>query len=454
LLLFPTVERLGGAVGAHNATARWQVTEPLSALALDRLLASLTVSGTDRGATTALSFLLLGLALWGAVALARQHPRRAYWLIGLWILPIATWLAILVAFGHWYNVRYTSAGLPAFLALVAVGGVDLWQRLWRWAPGRWKAGPGNLGRSRLIPDALLALGLIVLLAPLWQTARAEPREKPDWRGVARLLGELAEPGEPVISRGFWGATCVGHYLEKLEIPLEVHEVNYDPARARELTTRHPRAWVLSAGFREVPEFRAWTHDLDPVLRRPLGQIELFFFPGFRELLDNPRRVEKLTAVARELGEEPARRDFGASELLLGTGWSYPETAPDGMTFRWAQGAAAQIALSWSPPEGPEEKPRQLRLRLLPFPSPDRPPQTLEVAVQGAAGEVVADPITLEPGWQEVSIPLSSSIDSKAKNLALVTFRFGWSQSPRDLDPASADPRSLAVAFDFAEVVAP
>jgi hypothetical protein len=423
---------------------------------MDRLLASFTVSGTDRGTATGLSFLLLALAIWGGIALARKHPRRAYWLIGLWLLPVATWLAILVAFDHWYNVRYTSAGLPAFLALVAVGSVDLWQRLWcwgleRWGSRRWKTDSSSGSPSGLLGDALLALGLIVLLAPLWQTARAEPWEKPDWRGVARLLGELAQPGEPVITRGFWGATCIGHYLGQLEVPLELHEVNYDPARARELVAQHARAWVLSAGFREVPEFRAWTHELDPVLRLPLGNIELFFFPDFRELLDNPRRVEKLIAAARDLGEDPMRQELGASELLLGTGWSYPETAPDGTTFRWAQGEEAQMALAGRPEQGPGV----LHLRLLPFPSPDRPPQTLEVTVR----DTLAGHITLEPGWQEVSIPLPPLPDNPgarrgAESLKLVTFRFGWSQSPRDLDPASADPRALAVAFDFAEEVAP
>jgi len=441
LLLFPTAERLGGAVGALNNTARWEITKPLSGEAFDRLLASLTVSGLDRGTATSLSFVFLALAIWGGISLALRRPRQALWVAGMGLLPIAGWLAILLAFDHWYNVRYTSVGLPGFLALVALGIIDLWQRGERGIQ-TWTRRKATESRLRWVTDPLLALVLVLLLAPSWRTARAEPLEKPDWRGVAKLIGSLALPDEPVIARGPWAATCIRHYLGSLSLPLEVFSVNYDPGRAAELTERYPRAWVLSAGYRETPEFRAWTRSLDPILRKRLANLQLFYSPDFSTFLSEPQRIGPFSTLLAQEGGSLSKEDFTQSELLLGTGWSYPEKAPDGMTFRWALGDRAEIAL----PGAPGEKVDSLRLKLLPFPSPYRPQQEVAIAIN-------AQPltrITLEADWQEITVPVTIETEGPR----LITFEFAWSQSPRELDPGSGDPRRLAVAFDFVEVNAP
>ncbi len=439
LLLFPTVERLGTAVGTFHNTARWEITSPLSRLTFDRLLASLSVSGTDRGTSGGLSFLFLALAIWGGICLARRKPQPAFWVTGLSLLPIASWLTALVALGHWYNVRYTSVGLPAFLILVSVGLVNVWDGAWQQIRRRLGRRAAS-GPVSLIPDALLVAVLVVLLAPVWRTARAEPFEKPDWRGVAELIGSLAAPGEPVIARGPWSEICIRFYLRQLHLPLEVFAVNYDPARAAQLTLRYPRAWVLSAGYRETPEFDAWTRGLDPILSTHLANLRLFFFPDFPTLLSEPSRIEKLAAVLTQDQKSLPRQDFTDQELLLGTGWSYPETAPDGTSFRWAKADRAQIALP-APLGGGA---RALRLRLMPFPSSNRPPQAVTVTI----GSEPLGRLVLEPGWNEISLP------SRRGNPAIdiVTFEFSWRQSPRELDPGSQDPRHLAVAFDFVEAL--
>lgn len=449
LLLFPAAEKLGGAAGGLNQNARWEITEPLSGVALDRLLASLTVSGLDRGTANGLSYLMLALALWGAGALLLARPRPGLWMTGMAILPIVGWLVLLVAFDHWYNVRYTSAGLPAFLALVALGLVDLASRLGRIARrGLSRGKETGTGKAawRWAGDGLLLLALGVLLVPAWQAVRAEPWEKPDWRGVAGLIDTLAAPGEAVITRGTWAETCLRHYLEAQDSPLEIYNVNYDPARAEAVTAEHPQAWVVAAGYRETPEFKAWAQGLDPVLRQRLANLQVLYHPDFAAFVGEPGRLEKLAALLEkdavvEGSGDPSRQEFEGSELLLGTGWSYPERAPDGMTFRWAMGEAVQVALL---PLEPGKR-HVLRLRLLPFPSPDRPVQTVAVTVNG---EALVD-LKLEAGWSEVSTPPFES----GEDLDVVTFTFGWSQSPRELDPSSQDPRRLAVAFDFVEVVA-
>ncbi|MEM9293628.1 MAG: glycosyltransferase family 39 protein [Acidobacteriota bacterium] len=448
LLLFPTAEKLGGAVGSLNQTARWEITNPLTATALDRLLASMTVSGLDRGTSTALSVVLLLLALWGSVRAFRRHSRFAPWLVGLCVFPIAGWLVVLVAFDHWYNVRYTSVGLPAFLLLVALGIVGLFESLERALP--------RLGLPKLssaLASVLLALALLPLLLPLARTARVEPLDKPDWRGVAQLIGTLALPGEPVIARGPWAETCIGHYLKQLQLPQEVIPVRYDPGLATEQTQLHPRAWVLAAGHRQSPEFDAWASGFDPVLRLPKAKIRLSFYPDFPTLVAGEGRLDKLLAAAQqgpaaqERAEPAHRQELTESEFLLGGGWSYPEREPEGRTFRWAQRQGAEMLLL--PPAG--EVPTQIRLRALPFPSPNQPPQTLTLTA--SSDSVESSPLgmyTLESRWNDLTIPLPESLQA-AESPLILSVDFGWLQSPRDLDPSSGDPRYLGAAFDFVEL---
>ncbi|MCH9651928.1 MAG: glycosyltransferase family 39 protein [Deltaproteobacteria bacterium] len=441
-MLFPQVQELRGSIAASPAdgeyVAQWNITQPLSPEAFDRLLASLSVSGTDRGSTNGLTFLFLALAAWGGIRLARLAPRKALWTIGLCLLPIAGSLAALVLWKHWYNVRYTSAGLPAFLLLVAVGLVDLWDR-------SWKLGARLRGRpypSKHLPWVanLLLLGILVfLLTPIWQTARAESLEKPDWRGVAELIDTLGSPPEAVITRGNWGLTCLGYYLEQMGSDIEIASANYDLDQATQLLARWPQAWVLSAGFRKTPDLQAWIQSFDPVLRSRLANLQLYYAPSFEALLEQPGRPDKLASVVRKRRESTTRQEFTGSELLLGKGWSYPEKTPDGRTFRWAMAARAEIAVV--PP--PKWKSRRLVLRLMPFPSPDQPAQSVAIEVNSRPFAQVS----LDPGWNEISLPAMTD----GREIYLVAFDFAWRQSPSAPDQGVGDSRQLAAAFDFVDL---
>jgi hypothetical protein len=432
LLLFPTAEKLGEAIGTGQRAPTLKITEPLSQQAFDRLLASFTVSGLDRGTSSALSWLFLALAGVGALGLLRRDVRRAWWVVGLAVLPVVGWLVLLVLFKHWYNVRYTSAGLPAFLVLVGLGLLDVRNLV---AVG-FRRLPMRLVR---VPDLALAVGLVLLLAPPWRACRVEPWQKPDWRGLAATLDRLAVPGEPVIARGAWAERCIRHYLDDRESSLEVLSANHDVPTARALTERHPRAWVLAAGYWRTPDFEAWMKTLDPILEQRLGNIELYFSPDFRAFVGEWARIPGLAAELAALGEPTTRQEFGASELLLGEGWSYPERG-GGITFRWAVGARAEMALGAPPGRAP----KTLRLRVRPFPVPDGPPQEVTVELNGRPWTTV----TLESGWSTIELPPSTAL--RAANR--LTFHFAWSRSPKSLDSGSSDGRPLAVAFDFVEMV--
>ncbi|MCG8459992.1 MAG: glycosyltransferase family 39 protein, partial [Holophagales bacterium] len=448
-LLFPRVQGLSQVTGTAVPAARHggdlEITRALSVQGLDRLLASLTVSGLDSGSATWLSVLLSTLAVWGAVCLVARRPRAALWGIGLAVLPILGWLALLQLYGHWYNVRYTSSGLPAFLLLVAVGLVDTVERL--------SALPERFGRRTpgWMPFLLLGLCLVPLLAPAWGAARTEPWQKPDWRGLAGLLDTLAVPGEPLIARDPWSEACLRHYLRQRGSAIEVHGVNYDVERAKELLTLYPRAWTAAAGYRKAEWFQPLLEGLDAIYRGQLANVRLFYAPDFATLFSDPLRGdpsggEGLAAILDHFGEGEGQ-EFGPSPLLLGGGWSAAEREPSGTTFRWAAAERAELALpapgggggAGDDVSGPRR--RVLRFRLRPFPSPDLGPQVVRVEVNGQ----LLEELELEERWAEVETrpyPSNRTVD-------LVILTFAWQQSPRALDPSSADGRRLAVAFDSA-----
>ncbi|MEM9555201.1 MAG: DUF6541 family protein [Acidobacteriota bacterium] len=452
--LFPEVQGIRAVRGEEarevDHGGDLAITTPWSEQALDRLLASLTVSGLDSGSATAASWVFVVLAVWGAVALLWRRlsagsRRSGVWVAGFCLLPIGGWLVLLHLYDHWYNVRYTSAGLPAFLVLVAVGLVDPIERLLR-VGERLQARFGRVSaRERAWRPALTvvlaALVALQLATPGWRAARAEPWQKPDWRGNADLVAALRLPGEPLITRDPWAAVCLGHYLRRLDPDVEVHSADYELARAESLTSRYPRAWVAAAGHRRAAWLEGWLQGLDFVAARPGADFRLFFHSDFTALASAPGRGGALLAVVlAELGLEPGVDELAESELLLGPGWSSSERQPDGLTFRWAASARAELALA-APvdlAERPDE-PRTLRLRLRPFPSQNLPPQQVTVTVNGE----VVDTLELAPGWQQVTTAPYRS----GRALDHVVFTFAWQQAPRDVDPSSGDRRRLAAAFD-------
>ena len=429
ILIFPFVQQLKVA----EAPTEMIVTQPLSTVAMDRLLASLTISGVEWGSADFRSFLYLGLALWGAVSLARTHGRRAFHVTGMFVLPVGCWLALLIVLERWYNIRYTSAGLPAFLLLAAIGIVDA-------VEGLWQRAVSDGVRSRLSwAPLMLAIALTgLLVAPGWNALRTDSWQKPDWRGLARLIGDLAIDDEPVITHGWWSEKCIRYYLRQTGHDVEILSAGRDLSKAKQLVGRRERAWLLFAGFIRADAFRSWMYRLDPVVRGPLTHLELFFFPDFEEFLTQPGRVAALNRILDSTGERGDRREFDTSELLLGSGWSYPESS-QGVTFRWAAAPAVEMGLL-----GPSEGVDQLRLRILPFPSPDRPSQTLEATLNSRP----LGHLQLEAGWNEYEIEVPAAYWRPDANL--LTLRFGWLQSPAELDPSSPDQRTLAAAFDYVE----
>ena len=429
LVLFPTVERLA----SDRGWSRLEVTDPLSIEGLDRLAASLTISGVDWGHANWLSLLLFALAVAGLVWLARNRPRAAYWVGGMALLPVLGWLALLVYLERWYNVRYTSAGLPAFLVLVAIGLVATVQALTRRAPGPSRRPATGVTLS------LVGLGLLSIALPLWRTARSEPYLKPDWRGLATLIETLAPPTEPVLAKGRWASTCVGFYLQDLGSERTTISAQNNLAVAKSAIEGLAAAWVVTAGYIITPDFDRWLQTLKPVLQSKPANLQLRFFPDLERFLASADRVEGLLSLSGPIDRE----EFGPSEWLLGSGWSYPEISADGTSFRWATVPRLEIGLLQS-----VEQPESLRIRVLPYPSAHQPSQTLTVWLNGQQPTTVE----LRPGWQD--LVLRFPVDLWRTDGNRVTFDLRWLESPQEVDPSSPDSRTLGAAFDLVEAVAP
>ena len=233
---------------------------------------------------------------------------------------------------------------------------------------------------------------------------------------------------------------MSHYLEQIDSDLEFFDTNHHLPEAQALTERYPRAWVLAAGYWRTPDYQAWMESLQPVLRRPLGNIQLYFSPDFRALFSQPDRGPGLLPLLNDLGESPHRQEFADSRFLLGAGWAGPEKTQKGRTFRWAVASRAEIALVTPPGEAP----KTLDLRLMPFPRPVGEPQTIQLSIDDEPWTS----ITLGPRWNKIDLPWPKAPGT----VHLLSFDFGWNQRPKDLDPNATDDRPLAAAFDFVEIV--
>ena len=432
LLILPTIDRFK----ASKPYAEMMITEPLSVAAADRLLGSLTVSGVDWATSRPMSFVLLALACWGVVSVAGRDKRRALHITGMFVLPIAGWMALLVVLDRWYVVRYTSAGLPAFLLLVALGLVSL-------ADMRWQRPSNDEGRARSSWTPLLVIIAVAagLSVSNWRGVRTEPWQKPDWRGLADLIHQLTVDNEPVIAHSKLSATSIRHYFDRAGYEIEVLNAGNELDEAKRLVKGREGAWVLSSGYSRSADLRAWMRSLNPVVRSQLSNLSLYYYPDFPAFLAAPERTAALGRILKFENMTGYRHDFTGSELLLGTGWSFPETSGDGTQFRWAARQTAEIGFLKSTPRD-----SILQLRLFPFPTSDKPPQTMEILLNHR-------PVTrleISPGWNIYRVPMPARFWRPGANL--VTLRFGRLRSPADFDPDSVDRRSLAVAFDLAEAI--
>ena len=127
-------------------------------------------------------------------------------------------------------------------------------------------------------------------------------------------------------------------------------------------------------------------------------------------------------------------EFGAPSAipLLGGGWSFGETAPDGNAFRWAVGDEASFRF-----ESDASGKRLAWIECQPHRFPGAPAQVLEITHNGQ----VLPTLHLREGRSRYPLELALVEGENA-----VEIRFRYARSPRDTGGDSQDRRELAVAF--------
>lgn len=127
-------------------------------------------------------------------------------------------------------------------------------------------------------------------------------------------------------------------------------------------------------------------------------------------------------------------EFGAPSAipLLGDGWSFGETAPDGNAFRWAVGDEASFRF-----ESDSSGKRLAWIECQPHRFPGAPAQVLEITHNGQ----VLPTLHLREGRSRY--PLELALVEGENTMEI---RFRYARSPRDTGEDSQDRRELAVAF--------
>lgn len=410
---------------------------PLSTRAMERFLASMTTSAHRSVLMVERSWVLIGLSVLGLVAGLRRRPERTALVAGMFVLTAALSILALVSTGRWYAMRYTSSALPAFLLLVGMGLTSL-------------AGlPGLILGSRLKGTGRqilhwTAAGVLILIfvAPNLGAAHTDPRRKLDWRGVADFFNEIAVDGETIVVANAWPEISLGYHLRYTGRSYEFVDVDESVAAAQAVVEEAPWGWLLTAGFRKTGEVRAWMHQFPPVFKQGEEEMALFFFPDFVTLLETRFAVGRGTIFEGYFADIDRRFDFGGAEMFLqGRGWSYQEQNKEGITYQWALGEQAELALPVS-----DRQESRIRFRALPFTFPEAPDQAVELWLNEDRLATVA----LPRGWSEHEIVVPA--DSWSSEANILYLRFDHSTVPAQVIPASKDRRQLAAAFDFLELV--
>jgi hypothetical protein len=127
-------------------------------------------------------------------------------------------------------------------------------------------------------------------------------------------------------------------------------------------------------------------------------------------------------------------EFGAPSVipLIGGGWSFGETAPDGNAFRWAVGDEASFRF-----ESDSSGERLAWIECQPHRFEGAPAQVLEITHNGQ----VLPTLHLREGRSRYPLELAL-VDGENT----MEIRFRYARSPRDTGGDSRDRRELAVAF--------
>jgi hypothetical protein len=289
--------------------------------------------------------LLVGV---GFVVSCRRDPRRSTALAAFGAAALVLPVLGLEMKSHWVSVRYVLCALPALVLFLSCG-AEAVVRLATFPLRRWSIA-AEVGAVCAV--AAITLGAAAIHADGVKTALAD---KADWRAVARLIRDRARPGDRVVTSNSWAALCLGYYLPRMALPLDVRSAEESVARAQELAKEGGHAFLVTGGFHRSSDVRRWMDGFYLLYSSPVETIRVFYYPDRAAYL-----AAKLIPAVRQdeevfwgrLGGE-LHFDRSCDEFLL-DGWGEPEQIQKGDTARWGLGPVSRVYVPVSgntPPVG-------------------------------------------------------------------------------------------------------
>ncbi len=135
-------------------------------------------------------------------------------------------------------------------------------------------------------------------------------------------------------------------------------------------------------------------------------------------------------------------DSASGAGSLRSGWSSFERTPQGDTYVWASARDARVLVQEA-----ADRDLLLRFRCWPYWFPGAPAQTLGIAVNGTEVET----LRLDPDRNVYTVYVPREVWRPGANE--LAFAFAYAERPLD-HGGGADDRTLAVAFDWLEIVPP
>lgn len=347
---------------------------------------SVTAFGTEIAGRTATAMVIF--ALIGAVVLVRRDRVHGIVLIGMTVIPLAVTLIALRMFDHFFAVRYVIAALVGYVLLAAIGMAAVASRA---------------------PAALTIAIAIITVAQGWSSARTEPFQKLDWRGIAESLRKHVRPGDVILTAEPWSDVSLRYYLGEVPNVQLVYMAGVGIAEI--LVNDAPASWLVTAGTSGDTAVRTWMCRYPIVLSSSLEAFRLHFTGNL---------LERSTAAERRVMPSAMRMD---DNVLLGDGWANAEGSGE-TVFRWAVGKRATVIF---PRRG-----RTIRFHAYPA-----VPQNARLSLNGRPlGE-----IALANDWRDYSIEAPAAFWNDGLN----TLAFEFEKS---IVPSSNDRRELAASFQW------
>lgn len=300
------------------------------------------------------------------------------------------------AIDHWMEVRYTLGALPPAILLAAMGIETLVHasaRAIRTVFGmahRYRARIENIATSAIcLPIACGLLGYVIL----------NPFQKPDWRGLGRMLKTADPNGLTILAADSNDTAAVNHYLKRYSIKSEPVNLEFNTRLLEACLLFHPNTFVVRGTMGVTPP--GYVEELD---RLPPQKID----PGplYLDVRRMPSRKDLLAQA--NLADEPC-------PLLL-DGWSAPEQIGD-QKARAIIGERASFAFDC-------ENPRGLTIALSVLPAENNPPIELGLAVNGIATSAVP----LHSEWNLACWKLDKGLIKAGKNTVELSLNPGKQNS--------------------------